>query len=105
MAEEDNAVIHVGDMGLFHIQREVERPFQKRPARFAYRLSMRTGSFHDHDEIIRIAAVGDAWFPLPVLSYSNRPLFENTEVPCPSVLTHLWASGSLPPSSHQIHAP
>jgi IS30 family transposase len=86
VAEEDKAVVHVGDMGFLHIQRECERPFQKRPARFAYRLSMRARS-----EIICIAAVGDTWFPLPVFSYSNRPLFENAEVPCPSVLTHLLA--------------
>lgn len=91
VAEEDHAVVHVGDMGLLHIQRELERPFQKSSARFAYGLSMRAGSFHDHDEIIRIAAVGDAWFPLPVFSRSNRSLLENSEVPCPSVLTHLLA--------------
>jgi hypothetical protein len=55
VAEEDHPVIHVGDMGLLHIQREFERPFQKRPVRFAYRLSMRAGSFNDHDKIICIA--------------------------------------------------
>jgi hypothetical protein len=52
VAEEDNAVVHMGDRGLLHIiQREVEGPFQKRPARFAYRLSLRVGSFDDHDEV------------------------------------------------------
>ena len=51
VAEEDNAVIHVGDISLFHIQREFELTFQKRPARFAYRFSMRVGSFDDHDEV------------------------------------------------------
>lgn len=78
-------------MGLLHIQREFELPFQKRPARFAYRLSMRVGSFDDHDEIIRVAAVGYGWFPLPVLSRSNRPLLENSEVPRLSILAHLLA--------------
>jgi len=91
VAEEDHAVVHMGDRGLLHIQRERERPFQKRPARVAYCLCVRCGSFDDHDEIIRIATGGDAWFPLPVLSYRNRSLREHAEVPCPSVLPHLLA--------------
>src|ERR1700719_12749 len=36
VAEEDEAVVHVRNMGLLHIQREPELPFQERPTRLAY---------------------------------------------------------------------
>ncbi len=52
---------------------------------------MRLGSLDHRDEIIRVATVGYCRFPLPALSHGNRPPFENSEVPRPSVLPHLLA--------------
>jgi hypothetical protein len=42
VAEEDKAVVHVRNMGLLHIQRELQPIFQKPSACFAYRFSMAT---------------------------------------------------------------
>src|SRR5438128_7018267 len=91
MTKEDEAVVHMRDMGLLHIQRELQLIFQERSAGFAYRLSMRLGSLDHRDEIIRVATVGYCRFPLAVLAHSNRSLFENSEVPRPSVFPHLLA--------------
>src|SRR5450631_1054096 len=91
MAKKDEAVIHMRNMGLLHIQRELKLAFQERSAGLAYRLSMRFGSFDHRNKIIRVATVGYCRFPLSVLSHSNRPLFEDAEVPRPSILPHFLA--------------
>ena len=41
VAEEDEAIVHMRDMGLLHIQRELQLVFEELSACFAYCLSMR----------------------------------------------------------------
>jgi hypothetical protein len=91
MTEEHEAVIHMRDMGLLHIQCEFQLAFKEPSTRLAYSFGVLSSSFDNDHKIIRVPAVGDSWFPLPVLSHSNRTLFENCEVPCPPVLAHLLA--------------
>jgi hypothetical protein len=91
VAQKDEAIIHVRDMGLLHVERELELIFQETPAGLAYRLCVSLGPFDNQDEIIGIAAVGSRWLPLPVFPHSNGPLFENPKVPRPSVLAHVLA--------------
>ena len=91
MTEEDEAVIHMRDMGLVHIQREFQLAFKKLPARFAHCFGVLASSFDHNHKIIRVPAIGDGRFPLPVLSHSNRTLFENCEVPRPPILSHFLA--------------
>jgi hypothetical protein len=91
MTEEHEAVIHMRDMGFLHIQREFQLVFKERSTRFAHSLGVLSSSFDNDHKIIRVPAVGDGRFPLPVLSHSNRTLFENCEVPCPPILAHLLA--------------
>jgi hypothetical protein len=45
---------------------------------------------HNH-KVIYISAVGNSRFPLPVFSYSNGALFENSEVLCSPILPYLLA--------------
>src|SRR5471032_200643 len=76
------------NMGLLHIQRELQFAFEESTARLAYCFGVLAITFdHDH-KVIRIPTVGYSRFPLSVFSHSNGPLLENREVPCPPVLSH-----------------
>ena len=70
MTEENEAVIHMRDMGFLHIQREFQLAFKELSTRFAHCFSVLSSSFDNDHKIIRVPAVGDSWFPLPVLSHS-----------------------------------
>lgn len=67
MLQKDEPVIDVGDMGLFHIQRQLQAVFQKGPAFLADFLGMDLRAFDDDDEVIGIATIGNRRF-----SISNR---------------------------------
>lgn len=86
MTEEYEAVVHMRNMGLLHIQRVLQFIFEEPTARFAYGLSMLTSPLDHNHKVICIPTIGDCWFPLPVLSHSNRTLLENGEVPRPPIL-------------------
>ena len=86
MPQKDEAVIDVGDMGLFHIQRQLQAVFQKGPAFLADFLSMDLRPFDDDDEVIGIATIGNCRFPLPVLSDRYGASLLNAKVPCPAIL-------------------
>jgi hypothetical protein len=88
VTKEDKAVIHMRNMGLLHIQRELQFAFKEAAARVAYCFSVFASSLdHDH-RVISLSTVGYSRFPLSVLSHSNRPLFENAEVPPPPILPY-----------------
>src|SRR6218665_1334449 len=87
MPQKDKPVIDVGDMGLFHIQRQLQAVFQKGPAFLADFFGMDLRPFDDDDEVIGIATIGNRRFPLPVLSNRYGASLLNAEVPCPAILT------------------
>src|ERR1017187_5517407 len=89
MTEEHKAVVHMSDMGLLHIQCELQFVFKELSACLTYCFRVLSCSFDNDHKIIRVSAVGDCRFPLPLLSHSNRTLFENREVPRPPILPHL----------------
>lgn len=91
--QKDKAVVDVGDMGLGHIQRQLQSAFQKGAACFTDFLCLSLGPFDDHDEVVSVSAVGDGRFPLPVLSNRNGAALLDAEVPGPSVLAGLVAQG------------
>lgn len=86
MPQKDEPVIDVGDMGLFHIQRQLQTVFQKGPAFLADFLGMNLRPLDDDDEVIGIATIGNRRFPLLVLSNRYGAALLNAEVPCPAIL-------------------
>jgi hypothetical protein len=91
MTEEHEAVIHMRDVGFLHIQREFQLVFKEPSTRFSHCFGVLPSSFDNDHKIIRVPAIGDGRFSLPMFSHSNGALFENCEVPCPSVLAYLLA--------------
>ncbi len=84
--EKDEPVVDVSDMGLFHIQRQLQAVLQKATTFLADFLSMSLRPFNDDDKIIGIATIGNGRFPLPVLANRNGASLLNAEVPRPAIL-------------------
>ena len=60
--QKDKPVIDVGDMGFIHVQRQFQMVLQKRATLLADFLGLRLRPFDDDDEVIGIAAIGEAGF-------------------------------------------
>lgn len=86
MPQKDKPIIDMGNMGLVHIQRQLQAAFQKGTAFFADFLSMGLCPFDDDNKIISIAAIGNGRFPLPVLTNRNGASLLYAKVPCPAIL-------------------
>ena len=91
MSKEDESVVDVGNMGLVHIERQLEFTFQERPAFFADGLRVSLRSLDNDDKVIGISAVSNGWFPLPILANRNGPTLLDAEVQCPAILSSFRA--------------
>ena len=69
--QKDKPVIDVGDMGLLHIQPQLQAAFQKGTAFLANLHSMGFRPLDNDDKIIGISTIRDSRFPLPVLTNRN----------------------------------
>jgi len=58
MTEEHEAVVHMRDMGLLHIQCELQLAFKELSARLAYCFSVPSSSFDNDHKIIRVTLPG-----------------------------------------------
>ena len=87
MPEEHEPVVDVRDMGLVHIQRQLQVAFQKGPAFLADGLGMCLGALDDDDEVVGVTAEGDSRFPLPVLANRDGASLLDTEVLGPAILS------------------
>ncbi len=91
VAQKDEAIVDVSDMGLLHVQRQLQLAFQKRPAFLTDFLCLSLGSFYDHDKVVGVSAIGNGRFPLPVFANRDGAALLNAEVPCPAILAGLVA--------------
>src|SRR5690554_7807112 len=81
----------MGNLGFVHVQCQLESSFQHLPTFFPNRFGLGFGAFDDDHKVIDIAAVGDGWLPLPVLSDGCASADLDTVVPVPSILPGLFA--------------
>ena len=65
--KKDKAVIDVGDMGLLHIQRQLQFTFKELTTFFTNGFGVRLRPFNGDDKVISIATVRDSRFPFPIL--------------------------------------
>ena len=85
------SVVDIRDMGLGHIQRQPQGTLQECPAFLTNSLSMMFIPLDDDHKVIGIAAVGDGWFPLAILTNRNGPTVLDAAVPRPAILSGLLA--------------
>ena len=89
--QKNETVIDMGDMGLVHIQSQLQFIFQKGAAFLPDGPGVGLVAFDDEHEVIGIAAISHRRFPLPVLPDSDGSPSGDAEVPSPAVLAGLFA--------------
>ena len=93
MTEENKAVIHMRNMGLFHIQCEFPLAFKECSTRFAHCLGVLSSSFDNDHKIIRVPAVGGGNRNQSVVGGRHHTQYAQPTEPALSgvtLLEHVW---------------
>ena len=91
MSKEDEAVIDMSNMGLLHIQSELQFAFQKVTTLIAYGLSLSFSPFDNDNKVISITTVGNSRLPLPLCIDGRFAPKLDTVIPGPTTFARFLA--------------